>query len=275
MKRKVLIMTGIGLVLLVAVIAAALNAVFTVSDIEVNYIPVSEQGAEESYALQQRLEEAFVGKSTTFLDLGEVEGVVKEFPIFKLEIAPEKKFPNTITLTISERKEAYCFRRADNGLYAILDEEGRYLYDSETNLNRRRGENILFEGFSFSKTEPGEVVTGTDPGAMANLRSAMTLASVFTDALGEARANIASISLVQTTNPAMGDYYLRMQMKEGVRIEIYGIGREMAAKSEEALKTYLSLTDAQKLYGFFDIVDNMLEGGFTVSEHRETKPLGA
>lgn len=275
MNKKVLIMTGIGLILLVAVIAASLNAVFTVTDIEVNYVPVSDQGAEESYALQQRLEEEFVGKSTTFLDLSDIKEVVKEFPIFRLDAEPEKKFPRTVTLTISERKEAYCFRRADNGLYAILDEEGRYLYDSETNLNRRKGENILFEGFSFDRTEPGEIVTGSDPEAMATLRAAMTLASVFTDELGEARANIASISLVETPNPAMGDYFLRMQMKEGVRIEIYEITREMSAKSEEALKKYLALTDAQKLYGFFDIVDNVADGGFTVSSHRELKPAGA
>ena len=113
MRKKVLIITAVGLALLVAVIAVAVNAVFTVSDIVVNFYPVSETGEEESYALQQLLDERFLGKSSAFLNLDEVKDTVLEYPAFEL-VEIRKDYPSTVVLTVAERREMYCILK-ENG----------------------------------------------------------------------------------------------------------------------------------------------------------------
>ena len=56
MKKKVLILTGVAVALLIAVIAAALNAVFTVARVEVHFSVCSSQGEAEAVLLQGELD---------------------------------------------------------------------------------------------------------------------------------------------------------------------------------------------------------------------------
>lgn len=265
MRKKALLLSAIGLVLLGAVIAAALNAVFTVTDIVVDYSPVSSAGIKESFELQEILDQKYVGKSTTFLDLEDVEASISEFPAFKL-LSIEKIFPRKVSIRLSERKETYAFRKED-GMYAILDEDGAYLYDKETNENRRGGENILLEGFPLSTVSSGELPSGD------YFQEAHLFVSVFLKGLSNVRSNLASIRLTGTENPLAGSHLFRLQMREGLIIDVYGPKISTEEKAESALEKYLSLSDAQRLYGFFDIID-ALDGSFTVSEHRPDTPVG-
>lgn len=54
MKKKVLLMTTVAVFLLAAVIAAALNAVFTVTRVEVTWSLFSSAGEEEAVELQEK-----------------------------------------------------------------------------------------------------------------------------------------------------------------------------------------------------------------------------
>lgn len=257
-------MTATALILLAAVVAAALNAVFTVTDIIVNYAPVSEEGVKDSYAVQETLNKNFVGKSSAFLDLTDVEAVLSEYPSFVVtEI--KKIFPRTVFITLEERREAFAFLR-ENGLYGILDENGVYLYDKAENVNRRTGANILLNNFDLS-AKTGE--KSEDP----YFQAAAAFAGVFMERLEDARANVVSISLLRTDNEIAGSYLMRVQMREGVVIDVFAPENNARGKAEKALEKYLSLTDAQRLYGFFDVVDR-LGGGFSVSEHRAAAPSG-
>ncbi len=265
MKKKALLMTAVALVLLGAVAAAALNAVFTVTDVVVNFVPVSGTGVEESYEVQEMLDEKFVGKSSTFLDLEEVKASLAEYSAFVVKKV-EKVFPRTVSVTLEERREAFAFER-ESGLYAVLDENGVYLYDKEENLNRRTGENILLENFGLSFTETGELAKSDC------LEAAVSFAGVFMERLEDARANVVSISLLRTDNEIAGEYLLRVRMREGVVIDVFAPENFAREKAEKALEKYLSLSDAQRLYGFFDVVDRV-DGGFSVSEHRAAAPNG-
>ncbi len=265
MKKKVLLMTAVGLVLFGAVLGAALNAIFTVTDVVVSFAPVSQKGVEQSYALQEILDERFVGTSTTFLDLNEVKEVVAQYPAFELKEV-KKDFPRTVVLEVAERREAMSFVR-ENGLFAVLDEEGFYLYDNEDNFNHRTGENILLKGFELTAA-PGRVLPEGE-----YFGAAVTFVSVFLNNLEDARSNLVSIELMGAENEFAGSHFLRLQMREGVVIDVYNPDNLAKEKAESALEKYLSLTDAQRLYGFFDIFD-FLGGGFTVSEHRAERPLG-
>ncbi len=261
-KGKILLATFIGLVLLGAVLAAALNAVFTVTDIRVQFSLLSEEGVADSYALQADLEENFVGKSTTFLDLEEVRESVNAYPAFRLE-SVEKQFPRTVVLSVSERRETYAFA-LENGKFAILDDEGNYLYEKADNTNRRKGENVLLEGFSLHRAGSG--VSGEC------FSEALLFCNVFAEELDDIRANIRSIRLVPTGNTLEGDFFFRVGFSEGVYADVYQPSHLTEEKASAVLTRYLSLTDVQRLYGFFDVVD-LLSGGFTVSEHRAQLPF--
>lgn len=265
MKKKILLMTAIGLVLLGAVLAAALNAVFTVTDVVASFSVVSDEGSREALALQAELEEAFVGKSTTFLSLDDVRETVERYPAFRLEQS-EKRFPRTLTLSVSERRETYAFRR-ENGAYAILDEDGVYLYDRESNVNRRMGENVLLEGFSLTADAAGAEASG------AYFSEVLSFASSFVERFRDVRANLVSVSLRETPNAQAGEYFFRVRLREGVFVDVYNPTASPREKGMSVLEKYISLSDEQKLYGFFDVVD-LFSGGFTVSEHRAEVPSG-
>ena len=79
--KKAVIMTSVAFLLLLAVVAAGLNVIFTVSYIEASFSTFSVQGAEDARALKKELD-GFVGDSMTFLDLGDVEETVKKYPAF-------------------------------------------------------------------------------------------------------------------------------------------------------------------------------------------------
>ncbi len=263
-RGKILLATAIGVVLLVAVIAAALNAVFTVTDVKVNFSTLSEEGLADSYALQAELEEEFVGSSTTFLDLEDVQGIVEKYPAFRLD-ALKKDFPRTLTLSVTERKETYTYEFAD-GRYAVLDEEGLYLYEKTDNVNRRKGGNVLLEGFTLTKGESGTAVTG------GYFEEALKFCNVFASELNDIRANLVSIRLVPTGNVIEGDYIFRLLFKEGLYVDVYSPAHLTEAKALAVLLKYRELPDAERLYGFFDLVDSV-DGGFTVSDHRDKPPF--
>ena len=214
------------------------------------------QGEAEAVLLQGELTDAYVGRSTTFLKLEEVEGAVERYPAFRV-VSAEKHFPRTVSLTVEERKECYAFRR-ENGLYAILDEEGVYLYDREQNVNRRGGENILLNGFALLAGEAGTKVSGE------YAQELVSMLSVFTEALGDARANVVSVTL--STEYELGAYFL-LAMREGVTVQIFTPENHTEEKAEAVIEKYLSLSETEKTYGFFDVIDR-IDGGFTVSNHR-------
>lgn len=263
MKKKVLLMTAISLLLLGAVLAAALNAVFTVTEVKVLYSALSEEGTADSYALQARLEELYLGSSTTFLDLEEVKETVKEFPAFRVDEVG-KDFPRTLVLTLSEKEEVFSFRRED-GSFAVLDEEGGYLYDKADNSNRCNGENLLLEGFSLSTGGVG------DPAEGDYFEELITFFREWKTELKNVRANVRSVSLIPTENPMQGDYFFRIRMTEGVVADVYNPSNLTKDKALAVLATYRSLTDAQKMYGSFNVYD-LVTGGFTVSRHEASLP---
>lgn len=264
-KGKILLTTAIGLVLLIAVIAAALNAVFTVTDVKVRFSTLSDEGMADGYALQSELEQKFVGSSTTFLDLNDVREIVAKYPAFSLSEL-KKDFPRTLALSVTERKETYAFRPGEDGAFAVLDEEGLYLYQKEENANRRYGENVLLEGFSLTVGEAGTPVSGE------YFAEALQFCKVFAENLDDVRANISAIRLTPTENAVEGDHFFRVFFREGVYADVYSPSHLTENKAMAVLDRYRSLTDAQRLYGFFDVVDSV-DGGFTVSEHRDKLPF--
>ena len=241
MKKKVILSTIVSFVLLFAVVAAGLNAIFTVTVVHSDFSVYSDDARAETEELKQKLDK-FVGKSSTFLDLSSVEKAVEDFPAFRVTQI-KKKYPEAIVVSISERKETYAFEV--EGGYAILDEDGYYLYEKKANINRiDQKENILLEGFEFSVSNR-EFVKGEYAEML------FQIFGVFRETLTEIRANVIGASFIKASSSTA---YLHIRMREGVVINLYAPAQMSEEKSKVAVEKYLSLTDLQRVEGTISVV---------------------
>lgn len=257
MKTKRLVIFGVSIALFIAVIAAAVNAVFTVSSVEVRFQTFSERGKEEAAVLQTQLDQTFLGRSTTFLNVNDVQTEVGKFPCFRVKTL-EKQFPRSVVISLEEREETFAYHR-ENGGYAIFDSEGVYLYDREENVNRLGGENILVEGFSLTIPTSGNTVTGDGFSAL------LQLTDTFRYRLGTVRANVRSVEFFERKNEGT---YFRIRMQEGVILEIHLPQQNMQEKAEAMIEAYEELSETQKTYGYLDIID-LGDGKFHKPHHRD------
>ncbi len=244
-RTKVILSTLAALLLLAAAIAAGLNAVFTVTYVRADFTTFSEEGDRDAEELKQKLDR-FVGKSTTFLDLGEIEKTVKEYPHFSI-LSLGKKFPATVEISLAERREEYAFC-AEDGSFTFLDEEGRFLTEgNQDTLNRSGGQNILLKGFSLSVAETGEA----EGEYFADL---LTVMGEFAKVLPEVRVNVVSVELDLGTTD-LNFVTFRIRMKEGVVIVIRTPFLRAAEKAAMAAASYNALGDEERLYGFITVFE--------------------
>lgn len=243
MKKRVLITTLVSFLLLCAVVAAGLNAVFTVTSVQAEFSVASAEGEREASKLKQELD-GYVGKSSTFLDEEEIASVIAAYPCMKAEKI-EKHYPSTLEVRVSERREAFSLLTEQG--YAVLSDDGTYLYNKTDLSNRRGGENILLSGFSFELVQGQAVNDGAFSAVIALYR-------VFSDVLGEPRANLVSL----TYNAGVVFDTFVLQMKEGIRIEIVSPTELTAEKARAALCDekygYLARSDGEKLSGCITVI---------------------
>ena len=210
--KKALIVTSIAFVLLLAVVAAGLNVVFTVTYIEASFSTYSLQGEEDAKALKAELDE-FVGSSTTFLDLDDVREKVEKYPAFRLE-GLQKKFPKTVKISLKERKEMFAYQMSD-GKYAIIDDEGVCIDVTGDNVSRTGGENILLTNFALTVTV-GAPVEGAYVEALFNAFTG------FGKSMADARSNISEVVLTYNGGDSSLNYNsFEIRMQEGSTIVMY------------------------------------------------------
>ncbi len=237
-RTKVILSTLIALLLLAATIAAGLNAVFTVTYVRTDYATFSEEGNRDAAALSEELDK-FIGKSTTFLNLDKVRETVKKYPHFAIEHIG-KKYPSTVEITLSERREEYAFEK--DGKYVFLDAEGKFLTEGNPDTsNRAGGQNILLDGFGFSLGETGEVEG-------RYFSELLTVMESFKKTLSGIRANILSVRLDLGTTDGKNVTF-RIHMKEGVLLVIDSPSRFPAEKAAMAISDYIALKDEERLIG--------------------------
>lgn len=257
MKKRVIISTVVSFVLLLAVIAAGINAVFTVNSVSATFGVFSGEGHAEAETTRLALDR-YLGKSSLFLDLADVESLVAENPYFRLE-SIEKKFPSTISLTVSERRETYA-AQSENG-YSLIDERGEYLCEKEDYTCRLGGKAVLLCGFSLTFS-PRERASGEYSDELFAALEALNTA------LGEIRANVISVTLVRQGSDPRNDFFY-VQMREGVLLQLKNPSALAREKAAAAVKTYLELADAERVFGAVAAVDGLEDGEVSVSYLRE------
>ncbi len=243
MKKRVFLTTLVSFLLLAAVVAAGLNAVFTVNVVKAEFSVASAEGEREAAEIKEKLDR-FVGKSTVFLDEEEVSAIFAAYPCMKADKIA-KKYPSTLEVSVSERDEAFAVL-TERG-YAVLSDDGTYLYNKDSLTNRKGGENLLLSGFSFSLVQ-GERVEDEKFSAL------LSMYGVFAELLGEVRANVVSV----TYHPGLVSDTFLIQMREGVRIEIVtpcdmAEEKALSALSDEQYG-YLARSDGERLSGCITVV---------------------
>ncbi|MDE6412179.1 MAG: FtsQ-type POTRA domain-containing protein [Clostridia bacterium] len=244
--KKALIMTSVAFLLLLAVVAAGLNVIFTVTYIDASFSTISVQGEEEAKALKKELDE-FVGDSMTFLDLSDIEETVEKYPCFRVERV-NKKFPKTVEVVVKERKELFAYKTED-GNYAMIDSEGQCIRVSDENVSRTGGENIILKNFRLN-VEVGERAEGDYFDALLKTFSG------FAAYIADARTNIREVTLLGSgdeENPLTNRFNIEMQ--EGVFVELYNPLSYAEEKAKRAIEEYDKLGDVTRMYGCITVTE--------------------
>ncbi|MBO5046173.1 MAG: hypothetical protein J6C93_04805 [Clostridia bacterium] len=250
MKKRLITVSICAIVVLIAALAAGLNAVFSVHTVDVTFHAFTKSGFDEAAEIQEKLD-AFAGESTTFLDLEEVEAVVEEYPSFRVDKIA-KVYPQKIALVLTERKETFAVE-GENG-FSIYDEEGVLVAVKEENVNRvDGGKNVLLQGFELLG----------DVGATASgyrMRELLDTISAFDEAFGEVRMNLVSVKLVVPLADDVRTEYFEIQTAEGVVIRINNPSYLAKEKGEKAAKAYLALDEEKRAYGTIPVFDYITTG---------------
>lgn len=241
MKKKTVLTTLVALLLLAAVIAAGMNAVFTVAYVHAEFQTYTAAGAEAARSLKEELN-VYLGESTTFLNLEEVRASVEKYPRFR-SVEVKKSYPSAIELRIVERREAFVV--ADGESYLLLDEEG-YVLDhadsADTYIELRSFDLFFADGWAG-----GEYFDEW-----------MQAFCAVRGALGEPRANILSAELIDRGSDALASFdRFRICMREGVVIELVNPRDRAAEKAEKAIAEYLRLKDLQRVRGTITVTDTV------------------
>lgn len=245
MKKRAIISTCVAFVLLIAVVAAGLNAVFTVTKVSPSFTTYTSAGESDARELEKKLS-VFQGKSTTFLNLDDVRAVVAEYPCFSLETI-DKQYPSTVTLSVCERKETYAFE-GGNG-YTVLDANGVCLYTGRTTAENSRtsGDNVVVRGFDIT-AESGGAAEGE------YISGLLAFAAAFSDELADGEATVGirsiviSVTLVRKTSVRADDYF-DIVMREGVVLRIFDPDTLIEDKARAAAAYYRDMGDGERTYG--------------------------
>ena len=249
--KKALIMTSIAFVLLLAVVAAGLNVIFTITYIEARFSTFSLQGEAEAVELKEELD-AFVGKSMTFLDLDDITETVEQFPSFSME-SVKKKFPKTVEIVIRERRELFAYQTAE-GQYAMIDSEGMCTRLSKENCSRTGGENILLTNFTLT-AQVGSRVEGE------YFEALLSTFSGFETHMADAKSNITEVVLSYNgSDSSLNFNSFEIRMQEGSVITMYDPLSRAKEKAEKIIQVYFSLDDIQKMYNRLIVVENPESG---------------
>ena len=234
MKKRSILTTVVAFLLLAAVVAAGLNAVFTVTYVNADFVTYTQEGEQEAQQLKEQLN-GYLGKSTTFLDLNEVRATASANPRFNV-VRIEKKYPASVVIGIEERRSAFAYAAQDG--YDVLDVEGIWIGKSA----QPSGFVELKGDFSFTY-ESGRI-----PGAYAQVLIGMY--AVMSELLGEPRANVLSLTFEDSGDTSSDRFdRFRIAMREGVEIVIGEPSVRAQDKVRAALAVYLDLTQSERVSG--------------------------
>ena len=264
--KKLIILYAV--VLFLVVFAVTFNCVCSIARFDVTF-EVSSMG-QQAKAVQEKLEKEYGGKSYLFFSEEDVQNVVLELGGGYLEVENfSKTFPNVIHAEVREKYEELSLKLGDK--YYAVDKENTVLAVNDTAVNNVAGSNVAVYGIAFAVPEVGDTLTvaAEDEAAFAAVRSAY---KKMDEILGGARVNVSAMRFSREFEGLeYGGTDLYIEMREGVCVWIPDPLENAEDKIGKAMDMYLSLSDAQRMYGYIaftgDAADyNAEKPPFTVEE---------
>lgn len=258
MKHKRLLIISTCLVF-VMVCVLCFKELFTVKDINVEYLVTSSGVNEEVYSLV----EEYKGRSIFTVDVDEIKNKITSNHYLKV-LSIEKKYPNEILISLIERSEKYYYV-ADDAVYYFDDE----FFTVRRSDSAPVGETYLTE-LAFN-----EISTGIEIPVECSLMSYFYFPEEFLadrniviDKIQGISSSVTKISFVTTGK--LKEHRIELQMREGVVIEIYQAGISLEEKLQKGIDYYKQLEEGKKIEGFiYVLIDD--KSGKVVSNYRSPK----
>ncbi len=226
------------------VVLLACVGIFSVKKIDVKY-------AVSSYDVKntQSILDKYKGKSLLFLDEQNVVNDLKIEPYLKIE-SIEKKYPNVLRVSVSERRETYKF--VYNEKVYILDENGVALNDSGE--IKQGGSLIDLSFITFrnnpsltSKIEVLDIVLGQ------KIKTTNDEAVLKTLEIAKQVGLFDCIKSVTIEDCSGGEYDVSFETNTGVKIYIVDVLTDGDTKGQACFETYnTKANDYQKMFGLLE-----------------------
>ncbi len=240
MQKKKIITIVLSVVLLIAIAVLGVANVYRVDTVTLVPSTISEEAEEEAVQLQERLEKAYAGSNTLFVDDDAAQSVLEDFPYFRITDF-RKEFPNRIVIEASEDEEMFAAKVEGVEEYYVLGKDGILLGKRNT-PDGRSGNNILVTGLTLSG-EIGKVASG---GALTDAFVQIIRAMTSVEGLGGTlRNNVTRIRL----GDIAGQETMQITWREGVVAYIVEYEKNSAENAKKVVEKYLQLSDAQKVTG--------------------------
>ena len=224
MKAKKIVTVLLTAIVFLSAAFLGVSAVYRVEEVTLVTQNVSAPAEQEAAQLKERLEKAYLKRSTIFADDSAAKEAVAAFSYFRLT-GFEKDYPGRLVITATEDNEAYAVARGDG--YAVYSAEGTLLSVRETPVNRADGtDNLLVLG--MENAENAEDFA--DTAVFAFLR-ALDLS------LSGIRGNAVKAELKKPTSRPEDDY-LTVYFREGVQAVVYAPHDEAQKKAEALYAAY-------------------------------------
>lgn len=216
--------TGVGIVLAVKNVNVTL--------ISYTYDGDSDEAVDEIASYKERFLNEMRGTIISFVDESAAQTVL-DGSVYTL-VSFEKKFPCTIDITISERREVYC--SLEGGKYSVYDEYGGYLRTAAD-----------FEGaFNPVDNAPNVIISGAQSDEDIGLVA--YIGGLFESNFAPLRSTVESIKLEKSQSQYVKSriiFYLRC----GLTVEVQEYEDLAAEKLAKAYGVFVSLSGEDKLGG--------------------------
>lgn len=243
-KRLVIITTCLVFVM---VCVLCLKELFSVKDITVVYSVTSNEVTEEVLSLLEK----YKGESIFSIDDEKITEEITANRYLKV-LSVEKKYPNELIINLQERTEKYYYEKA--GEYFFFDEEYFIVRKSTDSPHEKEYlTEFIFENMDNSQNYyPMEIE--------CELKSVFNFpdcfindVAVITHNIEKVSSNVLKISFIQT--PEEGNYFIYLQMKEGVLIQINKAGVRLEEKIKSGVDFYIDLEEDRKIAGLIKVME--------------------
>ena len=281
--RSIKFFIGYAIAIFLIVVVITVNAVCSIAQFEVT-VTGSSYGEALAAEIQATLDEEFGGKSYLFFRESSVYDVVSDAGEGYLEVeSVQKHFPNKITVSLSEKYEVFAFLNETDGRYYVVGDDRTVLAVKEDNANNIDGTNIVITGIGFEAQAAGETsVVGETFAVFPEFEDEYeSLWTLFEQFSGQGMwHNIVSIDYDDTglNDPTYDFNYFYIDTVEGVHVWLENPGSRMEEKAKLALQTYEGLTEAQRTFGYINVIEvgyPQPTGELSASYSTDEPPLSA